>query len=195
MTEPLFPNAYAALKFAYRFSLDQYDRPMMNRMADGPKPQGKGLVGIDGAAQAGMIRGEVAQLGRMREAIVTACYAPKTIPCSCRRPCCSGMRPNSEFEEAISRITEQAITLLSGHLSNYRLRRAIVLRNFGVKPRITEIAGDCGVHRDTVSEQNVLISQWLSGTRSSGGIDGEIEKARESAVVRLESAGIVPSRI
>ena len=78
--EPLFINAHSALVFAFNFSGQCYDRPMMNRMAAPSVGTGKGLVGLDGAAQAGMIRGEVKSLGKLAEAILIARFAPHSMP-------------------------------------------------------------------------------------------------------------------
>lgn len=193
---PLFNSAHSALVFAFNFSGQSYDRPMMNRMADGPKRSGKGLVGLDGAGQAGMIRGEVAVLGKLHEAIVTAYYAPHSMPCDCRKPCCSGSKINPEWSDAIGFITQAAIGQLSGACSNYRLRRAIVSRNFGEKCSLVDIANACGVNRDTASAHNEKISLWLSGYRPKKGsgqqaIIGEIERAKTAAAERLHIVGLV----
>lgn len=61
--EPMFKSAHAALVFALNYSMQQYDRPLINRIAAGhTKESHKGLSGVDGAAQAGMIRAELARL-------------------------------------------------------------------------------------------------------------------------------------
>jgi hypothetical protein len=185
MNESIFLSAHAALTFAYRFSYDQYERPLMNRLATKYVGSGKGLAGLDGAAQAGIIRAEVAALGKIRDAIVVAWHAPWTLPCSCKSPCCSGEKPNQEFQEAISIISDHAVTLLSGKLSNGRLRRAIVMRCFRVPQKLSDVAEACGVHRDTVSDHSRIIKRWLSEK------DGEIEKSITAAEQRLVAAGIV----
>lgn len=189
-TEPLFDSSHAALTFAFQFSADQYDRPMMNRMADGPRRPGKGLAGLDGAAQAGMIRAEVATFGRLREAIVTAWFAPRTLPCSCRRSCCTGHKDNLEWTEAIAFITQAALEKLSGKVSNYRLRRSIVMRNFRVGAKLMDLADQCGVHRDTAAEHNAILTAWLSGDRKRHGAIGEIGKTLTAVGERLADAGL-----
>lgn len=197
---PLFASAHSALVFAFNFSGQSYDRPMMNRMADGPKRSGKGLVGLDGAGQAGMIRGEVAVLGKLHEAIVTAYYAPHSMPCDCRKSCCSGSKVNPEWSEAISFITQAAMSHLSGLMSNHRLRRAIVAKNFGEKVSLGDVAAVCGVNRDTASAHNEKISTWLSGYRPKKGnsqqaIVGEIVRAKTAAAERLHIMGFVFSTL
>ena len=188
--EALFSSAHAALTFAFNFSGQAYDRPAMNRMADGPARSGKGLVGLDGAGQAGMIRREVADLGPLREAIITAYYAPRSLPCACRRPCCSGHTVNAEWSDAIGCITQAAVSQLSGVVSNYRLRRGIVTRAFGEKVSLTELATICGVNRDTASSHNEKVSSWLLGRRHDKA-DGLIEQAKAAIADRLIEAGFV----
>lgn len=59
MTEPttiLFRTPQAALVFAFNYSMQQQGRPLADRMASPAARTGKGLSGVDGAAQAGMIR-------------------------------------------------------------------------------------------------------------------------------------------
>ena len=188
--EAMFSSAHAALVFAFNFSGQSYDRPMMNRMADGPKRSGKGLVGLDGAGQAGMIRREVADLGALFEAIITASFAPRTLPCSCRRSCCSGHTANPEWSDAIGYITQAAVGQLSGSVSNYRLRRGIVMRAFGEKVSISELATACGVNRDTASAHNEKVSAWLTGRRRDRA-DGLIYQAKGVIEARLNEAGFV----
>ena len=192
--EPLFKSADDALRYAFSYSGQAYDRPTMNRMADGPHKSGKGLAGIDGAAQAGMIRAELKGIGGLFLAIVTASYAPTTFPCDCGSACCSGQKVNLEWAEAITTITQTAAGRVSCG-SNLRLRRTIVancfLRKSDRKP-IGDVADYCGVHRDTASDHNAKIALWLSGMRSRGSnpaIIGEIDRAKEAAYQALYCAG------
>ena len=76
---PPFDSYIDALIFAFNASSENYDRPYMNRVAAPAVGSGRGLGGLDGAAQAGMIRAEVRDLGRMREAILLARFAPRWI--------------------------------------------------------------------------------------------------------------------
>ena len=88
----LFRSTQDALLFAFRHAGQAYDRPLMLRMADASRGSGAGLAGLDGAAQAGMIRAEVAALGRLHEAVLVARFADRAIPCQCKAACCSGER-------------------------------------------------------------------------------------------------------
>lgn len=192
--EPLFKSSDDAMRYAFSFAGQAYDRPVMNRMADGPHKSGKGLAGLDGAAQAGLIRAELKNIGGLYLAIVTACYAPTTFPCECGSACCSGQRVNLEWAEAITAITQAAAGRVSCG-SNMRLRRTIVancfLRKSERKP-IGDMADYCGVHRDTASDHNAKIALWLLGMKArsnSAAVIGEIDKAKEAGHLALYSAG------
>ena len=96
----LFENVDQALVYAYNFSHQQYPRSPMFRVILQSKG-GKGLGGLDGAAQAGMIRAEVTKLDRLEQAFIVARFAPASVPCDCGRSCCSGKRSNEEWTQAI----------------------------------------------------------------------------------------------
>jgi len=61
--EPLFESAHQALKFAFAYSARATvaTAPIV-RMMRGPMRAGKGLVGMDGAAQSALIRAQVEAL-------------------------------------------------------------------------------------------------------------------------------------
>ncbi|POR52772.1 hypothetical protein B0G62_10469 [Paraburkholderia eburnea] len=55
-TEKLFRTPQDALVFAFNYSMQRGDRPLVDRLAAPAARTGKGLSGNDGAGQAGMIR-------------------------------------------------------------------------------------------------------------------------------------------
>lgn len=192
--EPLFKSAHAALVFAYRFTSQQYDRPLMNRMADKEARTGKGLAGLDGAGQAGLIRSEVKGLGPLYESIVIASFAPQDVTCECKRPCCAGSKVNKEWSSAIDAITTEAMQHLAGKLSHYGLRRGIVERQFGAKHKLSELAEKCGVDKDTASAHNMILAMWLTGDKKKDVPNrkiGEITRAITVASERLWQAGFI----
>ncbi len=166
-SDPLFRSAHDALVFAFNFSMDLYDRPLMNKMADGPRQIGKGLSGLDGAAQAGFVRAELHTLGVIPEALLTARISPQGSPCECRRPCCSGKTINRDWAVAIETLTKHALVPLSGCISHYRLRAAIVQKFFGASVSLADIAEICGVNRDTASDHNQRVVKMLKTEESA----------------------------
>lgn len=200
MTEEaiLFHNAHAALVFAFNFSSQCYDRPMMNRMGAPSVGSGKGLVGLDGAAQAGFIRAEVSALGKLAEALLTARIAPRSTPCECRSACCSGHRPNKEWTDSIAYLANHVRqTALFGCTSNGLMRREYVVRYFAKKDEraaIEALAEKYSIDRHTVSAHASKVATLFGGTRPSKdkpAMPG-LESAAEGAIEdRLREIGMV----
>ncbi len=166
--EPLFESAHSALAFAFNFSGQNYARPMMNRMATPSSPAGKGLSGLAGAAQAGMIRAEVQSLGRITEAILIARIAQRSIPCLCRQSCCSGKKQNLEWIDAVGYLADHIrSTALAGCTSNGLLRREYVIRYFTRKDNrvaLEQLADHYGIDRHTVAAHCAKVAALFSGS-------------------------------
>lgn len=196
--ESLFTSAHSALVFAFNFSGQSYDRPVMNRMADEPRPAGKGLSGLDGAGQAGMIRSEVKAMGKLAEAILIARHAPQTTPCQCRAACCSGYRANKEWINAVAYLADHMrSTALAGCIVNGLMRREYVVRYFTKREQRTSIealAETYGIDRHTVSAHASKVMAWLGGTQ--GKKDRPAMPGMETAAVnaieeRMREIGMV----
>ena len=192
MNEPLFRSAYDALVFAFNYSSQQYGKSPMIKTTGMPMSAGKGLSGVDGAAQAGFIRAEVAELGKIPEAILTARFAPHTVPCGCRRPCCVGKQPNKEWTAAI-KILEQFLEsdLLKSHCTTWDMRTQYVMRQFLSKTErigLDEIAKRNDRHINTVSEHNSIVKLFFFGKKNSVGAE---EKARNEIEKRMIEIGMV----
>lgn len=195
---PLFASAHSALVFAFNFSGQSYDRPMMNRMADGPKRSGKGLVGLDGAGQAGFIRAEVSALGKLAEAVIVARIAPRSIECPCGSSCCSGHKPNVEWSNAIAYLSDHMRrTALFGCTSNGLLRREYVARYFCRKEsrdRLEKLAERYGVDRHTISAHAAKVAAMLGGSpakKDAPAVLGIEDAAMGAIDDRLHAIGMV----
>ena len=195
---PLFESAHGALVFAFNFSGQCYDRPMMNRLASPAIGSGKGLVGLDGAAQAGMIRAEVQAMGKLAEAILIARIAPRSMPCHCRQSCCSGKKPNKEWVDAIGFLADHVrTTALAGCTANGMLRREYVVRYFSPKElrmSLELLAEKHDIARNTVSAHNAKVATWLGGVPAKKGKEGMpgMETAAMDAIEdRLRDIGMV----
>lgn len=196
--EPLFDNAHGALVFAFNFSGQTFDRPLMNRLCSPAVGTGKGLVGLDGAAQAGMIRSEVQRLGKLAEAILIARIAPHTTPCSCRSICCSGHKPNKEWTDAICYLADHVrTTALAGCTANGLMRREYVVRYFTKKEqRVTLelLAEKYDIDRNTVSAHASKVASWFSGVPARSGksaVPGMEPLAKDAVEARLVEIGMV----
>lgn len=175
---PLFDCVRDALVFAYSYAGQHYDAPAMYRAinSSGPRRVGKGLHGVDGAGQAGMVRAEVHQLPQDMQAIIAIQYAPRSWPCGCGKSCCSGHASNDEWTDALGILVQRAVgCALAGRVTHYRARKALVIRALvrcdalrGVKPdTLDEISAVAGVHRNTVAEHNRMVQEWVRQVHSA----------------------------
>lgn len=101
MDEPLFKSAHQALVFAFNYAGQQSPKtPMMSlirNLGDAPIGNGKGLVGLDGAGQAGMILAAVCRLPDDQHNVIVARYGHVLHEC----PCCEQDAPSDEWRAAI----------------------------------------------------------------------------------------------
>lgn len=186
--EALFKSAADALRFAFNFSHQQYDRPLMNRLAGGESGSGKGLSGLDGAGQAGMIRRELSGLSNLYRAALIAQYAPRTFECTCNRSCCVGKTINFEWREAVNTLASYSCELVQGGEGKFRLRRDLVFRLYGSGETFASIAEECGVTERTVSTHSSELSVWLRGTNPKGDPKKKKTGIEEAAYLAAHSA-------
>lgn len=192
--EVLFKSAADALRFAFNYSHQQYDRPMMNRMMGGRNETGKGLSGLDGAAQAGMIRRELSTLPNLYRAVLIARYAPRSFPCTCGRPCCVGSSVNFEWREAVNAVASYATDMVPGGAGKFRLRRDLVFRAYGSGKTVEAIAEDCGVSERTAYTHNGALVSWLRGRPERGkrkAVPGVEQVAEHAATAVFAKAGFI----
>lgn len=122
----LFKNSHEALTFAFNFSSQQYALSPMSKLVDtGIVGSGKGLVSQDGAAQAGMIRAQVAKLSCEQRACIIARYSPRFVECQC---CGSRDKVLQEYQEAISTLGQWAVSTFTG--MSVRIAREYVVRSY-----------------------------------------------------------------
>nr|WP_314363425.1 hypothetical protein [uncultured Achromobacter sp.] len=182
--EPLFSSAHAALTFAYNHQNEIYDRPLMARMAHGaPSGSGKGLGGVDGAAQAGLILAAVQKLPRLYQAILVARFSPRTDRCKC----CQGTVDRHDWVAAVREISDAAASdALSAHPTARILRDAIVARYFGKEVMLSDAANRAGVSVATATNHNGKIKLWLHGSRTTkekNGARGDGNKGVEAVAM------------
>lgn len=155
--EPIFKSAHAALSFAFNYQgnpqISFTNRAWKSNEWPGDVPRGKskGLSGIDGAGQSGLIRGLIMQLGMLHEAIIIAEYAPRWVDCPCHSPCCSGKVMSQEWKDAIAWLADNVrVNALEGHTTDHKLRRACVEVFFKAPHTNIEIAKRLKLDRSSV---------------------------------------------
>lgn len=104
--EPLFKTTHDALKFAFGYMEHQSPKtPLMSMIVSvGDRPpigNDKGLVGLDAAAQAGMILAEVCRLPDDQHNVIVARYYRVKHECLC----CGSEVPRDEWKAAIDALS------------------------------------------------------------------------------------------
>lgn len=172
MTEqPIFSSTHAALSFAFGYS-ERAGRPnMLGVLSSKELPRsGRGLGGIDGAAQSGMIRREIEDLKPLQRAVVICKFSHPS-----RCPHCHSFMDSNERKEAIEALAQHTLEVLKGERPNLALRRGIVRAQFGERVKFADLARTCGVSQNTVTNHSKKVREALS----------QLEKA---AFARLDEA-------
>lgn len=165
----LFENTEQALIFAYNYTGQNC---ITARLSLEPFPTtGKGLGGLNGAAQAGMIRREVSSAGRLIESLITAKYAPMWRPCSCGHACCSGKIENKEWAEAIPYIVLDVCKNALHGADRGTVVWCVKAYYSGSILPIRQIASIASVSEKTITRNFPKIINYLRGTKSKEGMD------------------------
>jgi hypothetical protein len=168
-------------------------RPLMATMAD-KTCTGRDLYGMDATAQAGMILGMVRTLGQLQLALLIAGTAQRTVPCYCKRACCSGHMANSAWREALLEISEFAYNKKVVRADS-GLRIALLVKIYGGGiVTYKRIAEELKWDVDAVSRHHHAMHLWLMGKRGmtrAEGTEGVDPSAWAAAETLLRDAGIV----
>jgi hypothetical protein len=165
--EPLFDSAYAALAFAYRYSTQQYQPTPMARLMRGSIGSGKGLHGLDGAAQAGIIRAEVEKIREFERSAIVARFAVN----------------DREGLSAKIRLIQPATASLGTGVHSRRLVDALVQRYYGKRVHLKDLSEMVGIHPNTMTDRWRCIRRVLT----------EIEhRGMDMVEARLQQARLVP---
>lgn len=165
----LFENSEQALSFAYNYTGQNC---ITARLSPEPLPTtGKGLGGLDGAAQAGMIKQEVGSAGRLIESLITAKYAPMWLPCGCGHACCSGKVENKEWAEAIPYVVLDVCKNALPEADRWTVVWCVKAYYSGSILPTRQIACMASVSEKTIARNFPKIIRYLRGTREKEGMD------------------------
>ncbi|WP_338847918.1 hypothetical protein V8J88_03915 [Massilia sp. W12] len=164
MEAALFESAHSALVFAHHYQPGE--KTVLGRLA-GPSGggSGRGLGGLDGSAQAGMILRELGELSELYQALLIARTAPAWDICPCSRPCCSGRKANPVWVAAIGILSREAKLILGGAHASFAVRAACVKRHLLRKNERTPVdamAAEYEINRQTMGKYVTAISKWLT---------------------------------
>lgn len=104
--EAVFGSAHEALVFAYNYAGQQSPRTPMTKLMHGGAAlgRGRGLVGLDGAAQAGMVLAAVARLPKEQAQVIMVRYGDVRQEC----PCCGQPAPPQAWVDAVDALSHCA---------------------------------------------------------------------------------------
>lgn len=170
--ECLFESVHSALAFAYRYRGQQFTQSRMNRvmmanLPHGTRIKGKGLIGLDGAGQAGLIRGLMQNLDPYERHMIEARFEAN----------------ERERLRAMLFFMPVLIANMPTGVHSKRAADVLVQKWFGERLKLQDAAQEIGAHRNTVgpmwtSTKRVLEAIWV--------------RAEEAAHRELQAAGIVP---
>lgn len=180
LSEPVFDNTHHALTFAFRFSSQQYGESLLWKLQNRGLGSGKGLVGLDGAGQAGMVLAEINRLEPIEIAALVARYAPRCEPC----PCCGADKTTAAWREAVEALAAWCEPMA---VSNLRVRRELVAKHFGVRVDFVALAARHGVNRKTVAEHYALIVRRLKELEARAQVVSD-DALKLAGMVRYECA-------
>lgn len=171
MEEPLFKSSADAIMFALRFSSQQYAQSAMAKQMKRTASigQGRGLVALDGAGQAGIILRRLDALGELERACIVARYTDRTGEC----PCCRQATASEEYRDAISTLASWAERTIEHVTSVPRMRYAIVQEFYERRRSVRKVAEDIGMAKSTAYDQRTRIWPILDqlDKRALGQID------------------------
>lgn len=155
----LFDNQDDALMFALRFSSGQYPQSalavMMKRAA---RSSDKGLVGLDGAAMAGIVKAKIDKLNPLERACIVARYSARIDTC----PCCGGDKALDEYRGAILTLVPWAREFVGGDNTVQRILYAVIAEFFERRRNLTKEAEKLGIRKSTAHDQKSKIWPHLS---------------------------------
>lgn len=165
--DPLFDSTWAALAFAFRYSTQQYQPTPMARLMRGSIGSGKGLVGLDGAAQAGLIRAIVETLPEFERCAVVARFA----------------LDQRESLGAKLVLVGPATASLGTGVHDRRMVDNLVQKFYGERVYLKELAELVGLHANTMTDRWACIKRQLTSLE---------HRAIDRAEAAFQEAGLVP---
>jgi hypothetical protein len=183
--EGIFRSAQEAVVFACNYADQQYAMsPMAKILQRGAHGSGRGLVGLDGAAQSGMVLAELQRMDYWHMLMLVARCAPRREQCSCNHACCSGWKANPIYQDAVSQLSDMLATALTVLPPVRPFRIAVIARFFGEKLKVRDIADDLGIPPRTAERHASAIAAYLK----------DVEKtAWSSLYAQLDDAGMLIS--
>lgn len=167
--EGIFFSAEEAITFACNYSSQQYAMSPMAKLLQGPgRGSGRGLTGLDGAGQSGMVFRELEGLDYWQMLALVARKAPRSESCNCLNPCCRGWRMTELFREAVSQLADQVAREARDVLPVKAFRVAVLRKHFGDKIHVLDEAEKLGIDEHPANRHATTIRKWIRELEKKG---------------------------
>ncbi|HIC7213968.1 hypothetical protein [Burkholderia stabilis] len=165
----IFKSAEEAITFACNYSSQQYAlSPMAKILQRGAYGSGRGLIGLDGAGQAGMVFAEIARLDYWQMVALVARKATRSESCDCLSPCCRGWRMTELFREAVSQLADEVARTARDVLPVKEFRVAVLRKYFGDKIHVLDEAEKLGIDEHPANRHATTIRKWIKDLEKNG---------------------------
>lgn len=165
----IFRSAQEAITFACNYSSQQYAMSPMAKLLQGPsRGSGRGLVGLDGAGQAGMVFAELQKIDYWQLAALVTGKLARSERCECRRSCCRGWKLNPLFEEAVSQLADYVALTLTPVPPVKEFRVAVIMKHFGEKVHILDRAESLGIKKASANLHATAIRKAIKELEKNG---------------------------
>ncbi|POR54560.1 hypothetical protein B0G62_102168 [Paraburkholderia eburnea] len=165
----IFHSAQEAIAFACNYSSQQYAMSPMAKLLQGPsRGSGRGLVGLDGAGQAGMVFAELARIDYWQLAALVTGRLPHSERCDCQRACCRGWRLNPMFEEAVNQLADHVALTLTPVPPVKEFRIAVIMKYFGEKADPLDTAKHLGIPKNAAERHITNIRRTIRELEKNG---------------------------
>ena len=182
--DALFKSSHAALIFAFNYAGQQSPKTPLTtllRISGNLRRNGKGLGGLDGAAQAGMILRALNSLAAVQRQVLIVRYGDFRHTCLC----CGQPAPSADWREAVDSLSHcnelEGIPRIVRHAA---IERAICRRQWDSKRLSQEYGLSDRTLRDQVKRLKERLSRIenaglteLDGWLRDGGVVGDCDRA------------------
>ncbi|WP_146230015.1 hypothetical protein [Paraburkholderia tropica] len=167
--EGIFRSAEEAITFACNYSSQQYAMSPMAKLLQGPaRGSGRGLTGLDGAGQSGMVFRELETLDYWQMLVLVAGKAIRSESCNCLSPCCRGWRMTELFRESVSQLADQVAREARDVLPVKAFRVAVLRKHFGDKIHVLDEAEKLGIDEHPANRHATTIRKWIRELEKKG---------------------------
>ncbi|NML99644.1 hypothetical protein HHL24_17090 [Paraburkholderia sp. RP-4-7] len=158
----IFRDAREALVFALNYQCDQYATSALARLAqEGAIGSGRGLVGLDGAAQAGMVKSRLQWMSDHSVAALIARCVPHQVKCDGGGTAGAQLKDSAVWLAAIDEVRRFIETTQAHAVVVDVVVVAAIRKFFGERKTVQEIADHARMHRVTANRQILLIKAEL----------------------------------